>query len=136
MIVSDIVDKIKEHNIDKEKCTIILYTRYAVEILELDGNEPNWKKQEPDWEVLELHAFDGKKEYRFLASRHKDLEWVSEDSKQEEKDYYDDIMYIDAGEEKKSVMKVRNYIGYNDNGMIQIDDYRIIGIEKKAKEVQ
>lgn len=76
-------------------------------------------------QLLELHAFDESKEYRLVFKDNKDaLEQVIEDEAGRDTK----IELVKVEESLLSVMstlKVVNYIDYDENGMIAINNYRL-----------
>lgn len=82
-----------------------------------------------DTEILELHLFDGEKEYRSIVSRSPrfedgKIETVAEFSADRESDVYKETMML----EKEFGVKITvlNHIHYNEhNGMADIDNYRL-----------
>lgn len=80
--------------------------------------------------LLELHLFDEKKEYRFIKKRKGELEVVVSD---DGKDYDDLYIYIERiftqkdEKEKKhaSCIEVVNYLVYDENDMLKIKNYRL-----------
>lgn len=85
------------------------------------------KERVADNDILEMHLFDDQKEYRALVSespRFKEkngcIEWIA---KFDTKGCYCDETII---EEDDSQMTVVNHINFNEVGMAEIDDYRLV----------
>lgn len=81
--------------------------------------------------LLELHVFDEKEEYRLLRTgKGKWIEVIVSDEKvQKEKK----VECVKLEKEYEGVMKylnVINYIDYDENGMISINQYRLAPVEK------
>lgn len=76
-------------------------------------------------QLLELHAFDDDKEYRYvLKDNGEALEHVIEDEAGRDTK----VELVKVEESLSSVMsslKVVNYIDYDENGMISINNYRL-----------
>lgn len=80
-------------------------------------------------EILEMHLFDQDKEYRAIATKSKRfpsgvIEYVSEIDDSDSTMVYIDHTAFDSA--KKGSLDVWNHISYDDNGMITIDDYRLV----------
>lgn len=88
-------------------------------------------------DLLELHLFDKKKEYRCIASqskRYKDgfVETVADFDEKTESTYSDDIyleknLYLEKdfqglGEK----IQLLNHLKYDENGMLEVDNYRLV----------
>lgn len=78
--------------------------------------------------LLELHLFDSVKEYRFIKSRLSGgMECVvSDEIKRNTEgivDVYTEDIYVEMGNHEK--IKVVNYLSFDENGMLSIDDYRL-----------
>lgn len=83
--------------------------------------------------ILEIHLFDDKKEYRAVASSSKRypegvIEYVSEIADTDEAEIYVDhtLLDPDAATSGQKILNVLNHISYGENGMISIDDYRLV----------
>ncbi|MBQ8167390.1 MAG: hypothetical protein IJZ96_10200 [Lachnospiraceae bacterium] len=80
---------------------------------------------ENNGQLLELHVFDDVKEYRFVAKDDgQAIEQLIED--EEGKDTKVELVKVEDNlSNVMSVLKVVNYIDYDENGMITIDNYRL-----------
>lgn len=106
----------------------VIFERY--QSLQEVGKRVNGK------ELLEVHLFDGEREYRALSSQSKrftahfiDNVFIAE-KKDEDSIYSQDIL-LETGEENKTgINKIRvdNHILYNDTGMALIDNYRLVEV--------
>lgn len=77
-----------------------------------------------DMDLLELHLFDEQKEYRMLSSARRPIEWTADFDVTDIEHTYEEKMYLEAPYKGKK-LTVYNHIHYDENGMIQIDDYRL-----------
>lgn len=103
---------------------MFLYLRSGVRF-EVYSSLSNVQEIIGNQEILELHLFDEHKEYRALASespRFPDgcIEWISDFTV---KDCFRDQVVIDDSGEPMTIV---NHISYNDTGMANIDDYRLV----------
>jgi len=86
--------------------------------------------------LLELHLFDKKKEYRIIQTRKKGVleAVIDEDTKAD--DIYEEEIYVlgsekdvDKADELSRKVAVVNYITYNEDDMIIIRNYRLKEVE-------
>lgn len=70
--------------------------------------------------LLELHLFDKKEEYRFIKARKKDIEVIINDTKIPHEDTYEEVIFTEKGK-----IKVVNYISYDENDLLTIQNYRL-----------
>lgn len=85
-------------------------------------------------DLLELHLFDEKSEYRMIRS---DLSGVIEavlsDSEILGNDSYEEKMLIYGDEiHRESRLIVKNYISYDENDMIRISNFRFAGVQQRG----
>lgn len=106
---------------------LLAYTRQEVIFRPYDGREAI-PEILGSGELLELHLFDDRKEYRCVASRSRRFpEGVIEavvdfPEKDEWSVYREDVLLEDSQEE----ITVLNHISYKEeNGMAYVDDYRL-----------
>ncbi len=78
-----------------------------------------------DLDLLELHLFNDKAEYRCVSSRRHDMISVLEDFPRDDTEHvYEETCLLDNDTSKITVL---NHLCYNDdNGMAVIDGYRLI----------
>lgn len=117
-------DALKKINNAPSQGRMLLYLRSGVKF-EGYSSLSNVKEIIGNQEILEIHLFDENKEYRALASespRFSDgcIEWVSDFS--EEECFLDQVVIDDSGKP----MTIVNHISYDDTGMANIDDYRLV----------
>lgn len=102
-----------------------------------DGTVLNLTSMEQNADLLELHLFDPNKEYRCVRTRQRGmLESLVDDKQASEKyeDSYVEEIYIlekDADQTEKFGQKVGvvNYIRYNEDDLVVIDQYRLKEVE-------
>lgn len=117
-------DALKKINNAPSQGRMLLYLRSGVKF-EGYSSLSNVKEIIGDQEILEIHLFDENKEYRALASespRFSDgcIEWISDFS--EEGCFLDQVVIDDSSKP----MTIVNHISYDDTGMANIDDYRLV----------
>lgn len=109
---------------------ILAYSKKGVLFSEYDVSVTN-NMEFQQWkygELLELHIFNEKKEYRavFSEDRQKYIEAViQEQEDKEEKNVKVEYMFLKNSSKK---LKVVNYIAYDGNDMIVINNYRLAGV--------
>lgn len=106
-----------------EKGWLLASTRQKV-FFEPYENQSEVNGRLEDTDLLELHLFDQEKEYRVLPSTHGQIEWVADFDVTDKEHTYREDMYLEAPYKGKK-LTVYNHIHYDENGMIQIDDYRL-----------
>lgn len=74
-----------------------------------------------DKDLLELHLFDKKEEYRFIKARKKEIEALITDETISYEDTYEEIVFL----ENEGKIKVVNYISYDENDLLMIQNYRL-----------
>ena len=103
----------------------VVYQKYDKEIIQSELlNETD---------LLELHLFDSKEEYRVVKSRVRGLiTSLINDQTAEADDYYEEKVYVLPSNveklentEKSSKVGVVNYIRYDENDMLQVINYRL-----------
>lgn len=112
----------------------LIYTRKAVLFAAYTSMaEVDAILQNPENEILEIHLFDAEKEYRAVATsskRYPDgvIEYVSKISDKNDTEIYVDqtLLDQDAATSGQKILNVLNHISYGENGMISIDDYRLV----------
>lgn len=84
-------------------------------------------------ELLELHLFNQDKEYRCVASQSKrHPSGVVEtkpivDFKKDEKTTYGEMIYLETKYQKiGNTIQILNHLKYDENGMLEVDDYRLV----------
>lgn len=112
----------------------LAYTRKAV-VFEKYGNKEEVRDKLGEEELLELHLFDNEKEYRAIAtsskrifqnSAKKTIECVIAPDPQKRCETYEETVLIeDKFRETGRKMTIVNYLMYDENGMIRIDNYRL-----------
>ena len=130
-----------------ETGVVLAYTRTKV-FFEKYSSMDYVKKLIDEEELLELHMFDQKKEYRCIRSRSRRfcgdsdtvrsvmVEWVADFPEEKKKSVYAEQVKLDripsdtgsnqTGCIKKDSIKILNHIYYDDkSGMASIDDYRL-----------
>jgi len=117
-------------NYDKMPCKGYVFACYRTEVIfqKYDGIEELKELLIKTSELLELHAFDEKREYRLIRKQTGAyMETIIEDTSDKDA-ATEKIEYVKI--EKKyedvlKVLKVINYIEYDENGMIGINNYRL-----------
>lgn len=118
------LNKLKEAPVQGQ---MLAYTRRKVIFQPYEGREEVTEAL-GDKELLELHLFDGQKEYRCVVSGSGRfpsgvIETVADFPENDEWSVYrEDVLLEDCQEE----ITVLNHIAYNgDNGMAYVDNYRL-----------
>lgn len=116
----------------------IVYTSYqrTGDVIKAAGEE--WEKHKTDEkdELLELHLFNDKREYRSIKTKSKNyIETVISDShkgENAEKDMYlREDMYLEEKYKKMgNKIRVINYIDYTLEGMLKVTNYRLAVIKE------
>ncbi len=107
---------------------MLAYTRKKV-IFQPYGNLEEVREVLANTELLELHLFDGQKEYRSIASRSLRfeggrIEAVAQFPADRESDVYKETVMLEK--EFGAKITVLNHIHYDEsNGMADIDNYRL-----------
>ena len=86
------------------------------------------KEKDLQKNLLELHLFDEKKEYRFIKKRKGELEVVVCDERKEYDDLYIEKIFTQEDEKEKnhaSCIEVVNYLVYDENDLLKIKNYRL-----------
>lgn len=114
----------------------VVFESYVLESGVLKADEYN-KYDFAD--LLELHMFDEKKEFRVILSRRKNDFIIKEitaceGNKNNTKDYIDEEIVLKDSKDKglPETIMVRNYISYDENGMATIDNFQLM--MKKGEE--
>ena len=86
------------------------------------------KEKDLQKNLLELHLFDEKKEYRFIKKRKGELEVVVCDERKDYDDLYIEKIFTQEDEKEKnhaSWIEVVNYLVYDENDLLKIKNYRL-----------
>ena len=86
------------------------------------------KEKDLQKNLLELHLFDEKKEYRFIKKRKGELEVVVCDERKDYDDLYIEKIFTQEDEKEKnhaSCIEVVNYLVYDENDLLIIKNYRL-----------
>ena len=86
------------------------------------------KEKDLQKNLLELHLFDEKKEYRFIKKRKGELEVVVCDERKDYDDLYIQKIFTQEDEKEKnhaSCIEVVNYLVYDENDLLKIKNYRL-----------
>ena len=86
------------------------------------------KEKDLQKNLLELHLFDEKKEYRFIKKRKGELEVVVCDERKDYDDLYIEKIFTQEDEKEKnhaSCIEVVNYLVYDENELLKIKNYRL-----------
>lgn len=86
------------------------------------------KEKDLQKNLLELHLFDEKKEYRFIKKRKGELEVVVGDEGRNYDDLYIEKIFTQKDEKEKnhaSCIEVVNYLVYDENDLLKIKNYRL-----------
>ncbi len=100
----------------------VVYEPYTREqLLEKDDLEEN---------LLELHLFDKEKEYRYIKKRRGYIETeISDEAVEHDDEYSEKIFTLKKNQEKPDEnhgeVRVINYIKYDENDLLTIQDYRL-----------
>lgn len=99
----------------------VVYRKYSRE--EFSGED--WKKN-----LLELHLFNDREEYRLIFSRRGEIENVVSDDKVLYDDIYTEKILTDgyAPEDSDRWIKVINYLSYDENDLMVIGNYRLMEV--------
>lgn len=84
------------------------------------------KEKDLQKNLLELHLFDEKKEYRFIKKRKGELEVVVCDERKDYDDLYIEKIFTQEDEKEKnhaSCIEVVNYLVYDENDLLKIKNY-------------
>lgn len=82
-------------------------------------------------EILELHLFDQKKEYRAIVSQSKRypsgiVETIA-DFRLDAETTYNEKIYLEAKYQKLGKkIQMCNHLNYDTNGMLEVDNYRLV----------
>lgn len=85
-------------------------------------------KEDLQENLLELHLFDEKKEYRFIKKRKGETEIVVSEDEQDYDDLYTERIFTQKEEKEKnhaSCIEVVNYLVYDENDLLKIKNYRL-----------
>ena len=86
------------------------------------------KEKDLQKNLLELHLFYEKKEYRFIKKRKGELEVVVCDERKDYDDLYIEKIFTQEDEKEKnhaSCIEVVNYLVYDENDLLKIKNYRL-----------
>ena len=86
------------------------------------------KEKDLQKNLLELHLFDEKKEYRFIKKRKGETEIVVSEDEQDYDDLYTERIFTQKEEKEKnhaSSIEVVNYLVYDENDLLKIKKYRL-----------
>lgn len=86
------------------------------------------KEKDLQKNLLELHLFDEKKEYRFIKKRKGETEIVVSEDGQDYDDLYTERIFTQEDEKEKnhaSCIEVVNYLVYDENDLLKIKNYRL-----------
>lgn len=86
------------------------------------------KEKDLQKNLLELHLFDEKKEYRFIKKRKGELEVVVCEERKDYDDLYIEKIFTQEDEKEKnhaSCIEVVNYLVYDENDLLKIKNYRL-----------
>lgn len=132
-----IYKELSQRNNAPKKGVILAYTRQEI-IFQDYSDIADVEKILDDKELVEIHLFDEKKEYRALVttgnrefnnSTKGTIEHIADFKTEDTKEYgvYKDNILLDRSfnVDYKSIA-VLNKISYDDNGMADIDDYRLV----------
>lgn len=98
----------------------IMYALYRDKMVYQKYNSLAEVKVDED-RLLELHLFDKKEEYRFIKSRKKEIKALISDETISYEDIYPEIIFTEDG----GKVKVINYISYDENDLLMIQNYRL-----------
>ena len=119
-------EQLKRFEEAPEKGQLLAYTRKKVLFQAYDGKE-SVKQLLAGEDLLELHLFDGQKEYRSIVSESSRYETgiieCVEDFPEDEESVYREECVTDDG---KGSLIVLNHIRYDESGMAQADTYRLV----------
>ena len=109
-----------------ERGQILAYTRKKVVFESYDGIEKVKQLLEGE-DIVELHLFDDQKEYRSIVSESKRYETgmieCVESFPEEDESVYKEECILENG---RGSLIVLNHIKYDENGMAQVDTYRLM----------
>lgn len=117
------INELKKISEAPQKGWMLVSTRKKV-IFEPYENLNDITERFQNTDLLEMHLFDDQREYRVLSSVHGPVEWIADFDVTDPENTYQEDMYLEAPYKGKKLI-VYNHIHYDENGMIQIDDYRL-----------
>lgn len=149
MRIDDLLAKSKVISKAPDEGYLLIYTRKQV-YFEKYTSFNNVEDRFKGVDLLEIHLFDEKKEYRALTTESKRFEegfvdhftdFYSEsvDEKKMNPYLYIEELELEKSKQKidiipiKERLKVLNKISYDENGMIIVDDYRFVMEEKNEQ---
>ena len=108
----------------------MLYAHYTdrMEYRPYEREDLLLKEKDLQKNLLELHLFDEKKEYRFIKKRKGELEVVVCDERKDYDDLYIEKIFTQEDEKEKnhaSCIEVVNYLVYDENDLLKIKNYRL-----------
>lgn len=110
-----------------------LYAVFVEEIVyEKYSSKEEVKERLGHGELLELHMFDKNQEYRYLKTQSGgEIERVISDQTVSYEDIYEEKIYVEDTYAQKAGKKVGvvNYIQYDENDLLLINDYRLKEVE-------
>lgn len=106
---------------------MLAYTRKQV-IFQPYANPDEVKQMLADEQILELHLFDRDREYRAITSHSPRfeggvIETIADFPAENENETYEDTVALEK--EFGTAITVLNHIHYDENGMADIDNYRL-----------
>ncbi len=122
-------EDLKEKEEAPEKGWMLAYLREGVQFQQYGSLEEVREKIRAG-ELLELHLFDKEKEYRCIASQSRRyeekgfiVERVVPDLDEKSRETYEEDIYL---EDLGKKIHVLNYLKYDGNGMLEVDNYRLV----------
>ncbi len=113
----------------------VLYGKYSRESLAGKLPEDPREREMLSDRLLELHLFDGEKEYRCIRTRMHGLREYEITDACEHDDVYEERVYVsgssvDRQENLRERAAVVNYIVYDENDLLHIVNYRLKEVEE------
>lgn len=117
--------------------TSLYYGAYKREgdVLELEGNIREMSEQEKS-EILEIHLFDAKQEYRAIYSQTKKgyIETLVDDPGMKADVKIEEQSFLLPEYEPEKKIGVANYLRYDENDMLELVNYRLYIPEEEAQD--
>lgn len=113
-------------NLEKAPEQGILYALYIDRMEFRRYDRTSLLQKDVEENLLELHLFDEEKEYRYIKTESGEIERVISDASDEYDSCYKEKVYtLEKYRPSIGQVEVVNYITYDDNDLIRIDNYRL-----------
>ncbi len=89
----------------------------------------NWTMVTDEEMLLELHMFNPEKEFRVVVRTNDEPIYAEILKEAEGQDYYEEHMLLHTPlNEPQQYLVVRSHVGYDENDMIEIKNYRLVDV--------